>query len=173
VKMIAYSRHQEFDAAQTHEVTTGTHLRPGVWLERLLEVKKELGQTHGKLFSRNLRRAKLCEFEDDCYRMIEQIQDTTDQIPPKVDVRNEYARDDQKNCYGSRPQHVTAQGSNGRHPSMGKRNERKNWSAEAGHAGHLHFVGLNLSLEVGVLARNVIGKRGEREESDWEDKWRE
>jgi hypothetical protein len=52
------------------KVTTGTHLRPGVWLEHLLEVKKELGQTHGKLFSRNLRRAKLCEFEDDFYQMI-------------------------------------------------------------------------------------------------------
>jgi hypothetical protein len=70
--------------------TQGTHLRPGVWVERLLWVKKEMGQTHGKLFTRNLRRAKLCEFEDDFYRMIEQIQDTTDLIPPEVDVRNEY-----------------------------------------------------------------------------------
>jgi hypothetical protein len=43
---------------------------------------------------------------------------------------------------------------------MGKGNERKNWSAEAGHAGHLHFIGLNLSLDAGVLARNVIGREG-------------
>jgi hypothetical protein len=30
--------------------TQGTHLRPGVCLEHLLEVKNELGQTHGKKF---------------------------------------------------------------------------------------------------------------------------
>jgi hypothetical protein len=71
--------------------TQGTHLRPGVWLERLLKVKEELGQTNGKLFRRNLRKAKLCEFEDDFYRVIERIQDTTELIPPEVDVRNEYA----------------------------------------------------------------------------------
>jgi hypothetical protein len=70
--------------------TSGTHLRPGVWLERLLRIKREMGQTHGKLFMRNLRRAKLCEFEDDFYRIIERIQDTTDLIEPEVDVRNEY-----------------------------------------------------------------------------------
>jgi hypothetical protein len=70
--------------------TEGTHLRPGVWLQRLLDVKREIGQTHGKLFTRNLRRAKLCEFEDDFYRMIERIQDTTELIPPEVDMRNEY-----------------------------------------------------------------------------------
>jgi hypothetical protein len=46
-------------------VTQGTHLRPGIWLERLIKVKEELGQTNGKLFERNLRKAKLCEFEDD------------------------------------------------------------------------------------------------------------
>jgi hypothetical protein len=68
----------------------GTHLRPGVWVERLIAVKKEMGQTHGKLFARNLRRAKLVEFEDDFYRIIERIQDTTDLISPEVDVRSEY-----------------------------------------------------------------------------------
>jgi hypothetical protein len=70
--------------------TIGTHLRPGVWVQRLICVKKNMGQTHGKLFTRNLRRAKLCEFEDDFYRMIERIQDTTDLILPDIDVRNEY-----------------------------------------------------------------------------------
>jgi hypothetical protein len=68
----------------------GTHLRPGIWLERLLCVKKEMGQLHGKLFKRNLRKAKLCEFEDDFYRVIERVQDTSDLIAPEVDVRNEY-----------------------------------------------------------------------------------
>jgi hypothetical protein len=70
--------------------TQGAHLRPGVWLERLIQVKEELGQTHGKLFKRNLREAKLCEFEDNFYRLIERIQDTTNLIPPEVDVRNEH-----------------------------------------------------------------------------------
>jgi hypothetical protein len=71
------------------KVTQGTHLRPGIWLKRLLKVKKELGQTNGKLFRRNLQKAKLCEFEDDFYRVIERIQDTTDLIPSEVNVRNE------------------------------------------------------------------------------------
>jgi hypothetical protein len=71
-------------------VTQGAHLRPGIWLERLIKVKEELGQTNGKLFKRNLRKAKLCEFEDDFYRVIERIQDTTDLIPPETDVRNEH-----------------------------------------------------------------------------------
>jgi hypothetical protein len=70
--------------------THGTHMRPGVWLERLVTVKREMGQTHGKLFTRNLRRAKLCEFEDDFYRVIERIQDTTGLIGQEIDVRNEY-----------------------------------------------------------------------------------
>ena len=72
------------------KVTQGAHLRPGIWLKRLLKVKKELGQTNGKLFRRNLQKAKLCEFEDDFYRVIERIQDTTDLIPPEVNVRNEH-----------------------------------------------------------------------------------
>jgi hypothetical protein len=70
--------------------TEGTHLKPGIWVERLLEVKKELGQTHGKLFQRSLRKPKLCEFEDDFYRVIERVQDTTDLIASDVDVRSEY-----------------------------------------------------------------------------------
>ena len=41
------------------KVTQGTHLRPGVWLDRLIKVKKELGQTNDKLFRRNLQKAKL------------------------------------------------------------------------------------------------------------------
>jgi hypothetical protein len=71
------------------KVTQGAHLRPGVWLERLLKVKREMGHTHGKLFKRNLRKAKLCEFEDDFYRVIERVQDTTELISTEVDVRNE------------------------------------------------------------------------------------
>ena len=69
------------------KVTQGTHfLRPGVWFEQLLKVKEELGQRNGKqLFRRNLREAKLCEFEEDFYQAIERIQDTTDLIPLEVD----------------------------------------------------------------------------------------
>jgi hypothetical protein len=37
----------------------GTHLRPRVWFEWLINVKRELGQTHGKVFARNLQKAKL------------------------------------------------------------------------------------------------------------------
>jgi hypothetical protein len=39
--------------------TQGTHLRPGVWVDQLINVKRGLGQTHGNLFTRNLRQAKM------------------------------------------------------------------------------------------------------------------
>jgi hypothetical protein len=69
--------------------TQGAHLRPGIWLERSIEAKEELGQTHGKLFKRNLRKAKLHEFKKDFCRLIKRIQDAANLIPPEIDVYNE------------------------------------------------------------------------------------
>ena len=61
--------------------TQGTHLRPRVWLEeRLLKVKdKEPGQRNGKLAIQEKVSVgqALCDLEDNVYRMIERIQDTT------------------------------------------------------------------------------------------------
>lgn len=74
------------------KVTQGTHLRPEVWLEQLLKVKEELGQTNRKLFRRqNLRTAELCKFKDNIYWVIERMQATTELIPPEVDAGNEYS----------------------------------------------------------------------------------
>jgi hypothetical protein len=55
------------------KVTQGTHLRPGILVARLLNLKKGMGQTHGMLFLRNLRKAKLYKSLEDFYRVIEQI----------------------------------------------------------------------------------------------------
>ena len=66
-------------------------MRLGVWLKRLMKVKKESGQANSKLFRRNLWEAKLCKFEDDFYQEIERIQDTTWMIHREVDVQNEYS----------------------------------------------------------------------------------
>jgi hypothetical protein len=146
--------------------TQGTHLRPGVWLERLLWVKKEMGQTHGKLFTRNLRRARLCEFEDDFYRMIERIQDTTELVPPEVDVRNEYGfpRTTRRTAT---PKHDTTKGCDGRNSSMGQGDECKNRSAEIRYAGYLHYPWLDQSVDAWVFERDVIGrKRRMREKAE-------
>jgi hypothetical protein len=64
------------------KITQSAHLRPGAWLERLLKVKEELGHAHRKRLKRNLRKAKLCKFEDDFYPVFERIQDTTGLISP-------------------------------------------------------------------------------------------
>jgi hypothetical protein len=70
------------------KVTKGTGLRPGVWVKRLVEVKALAGETHGKLFTRNLRPAKLLEFEDDFYKVLERVQDTTELISKEICVRD-------------------------------------------------------------------------------------
>ena len=72
------------------KVTTGTGLRPGVWVKRLIDMKKVVGETHGKLFVRRLRPAKMMEFEDDFYKVLERVQETTDLISKEMCVRDEY-----------------------------------------------------------------------------------
>jgi hypothetical protein len=72
------------------EVTKGTGLRPGVWVRRLMDMKRLAGETHGKVFVRKLRPAKLMEFEADFYGVLEEVQATTDLISKEICVRDEY-----------------------------------------------------------------------------------
>ena len=71
-------------------VTQGTGLRPGIWVERLLAVLAENKRTNGKLFVRALIPAKMMEFENDFFELLERVQATTDLIPQSVDVRDEF-----------------------------------------------------------------------------------
>jgi hypothetical protein len=72
------------------KVTKGTGLRPGIWVKRLMDMKMLAGETHGKVFVRRLRPAKLMEFEDDFYAVLEEVQYTTDLISKDICVRDEF-----------------------------------------------------------------------------------
>jgi hypothetical protein len=71
-------------------VTEGTALRPGIWVERLVVVLREMGIKGGCLFTRRLLPAKLLEFEEDFFVVLEQVQATTSLIPREINVRAEY-----------------------------------------------------------------------------------
>jgi hypothetical protein len=53
-----------------------------------MDVKMLAGKTRGKVFVRKLRRAKLMEFEDDFYVVLEEVQCTTDLISKETCVRD-------------------------------------------------------------------------------------
>jgi hypothetical protein len=72
------------------KVTKATGLRPGVWVKRLIDIKRLVGETHGKLFVRRLRPSKLMEFEDDFFKVLEMVQDTTVLISNDICVRDVY-----------------------------------------------------------------------------------
>ena len=53
-----------------------------------MDIKRLSGETHGKLFRRRLRPAKILEFEDDFYKVLERVQDTSDLISKELCVRD-------------------------------------------------------------------------------------
>jgi hypothetical protein len=55
-------------------VTDGTHLRPGIWVARLVPLMKADEVTGGRLFQRVLTPSKLFEFEHDFFTLIERVQ---------------------------------------------------------------------------------------------------
>jgi hypothetical protein len=65
-------------------------LRPGVWVKRLLDIKRLTGEKHGKLFVRKLRPAKLLESEDNFSKVLERVQDTTNLISKEICVGDVY-----------------------------------------------------------------------------------
>jgi hypothetical protein len=70
-------------------VTEGTHLRPGRWVKRLVEVVQGSGRVGGRLFSRKLVKTKLMEFENDFFTILEKVQATTELIPDDFVIRDE------------------------------------------------------------------------------------
>jgi hypothetical protein len=70
-------------------VTEGTHLRPGRWVKRLVDVIQGSGRVGGRLFSRKLVKTKLMEFENDFFTILEKVQATTDLILNDFVVRDE------------------------------------------------------------------------------------
>jgi hypothetical protein len=70
-------------------VTEGTHLRPGRWVKRLVEVVQGSGRVGGRLFSRKLVKSKLMEFENDFFTLLKKVQATMDLIPDDFVIRDE------------------------------------------------------------------------------------
>ena len=70
--------------------TKGTHLRPGRWIQRLVAVKQREGIRGGRLFVQKLRPARLFEFENDFFVLIERVQAQTLHIDKEMDVRDAY-----------------------------------------------------------------------------------
>lgn len=71
------------------KTTTRTYLQPGKWIKHLIGIIKREGRSNGCLFRRNLEPPKLCEFEDDFYKILEWIQSTTTFIDQDMDIREE------------------------------------------------------------------------------------
>jgi hypothetical protein len=71
-------------------VTSGTNLRPGRWIKRLVDTLHATGKRSGRLFSRRLATPKMHEFEDDFFTVLEKVQATTDLIGDDIDVREDY-----------------------------------------------------------------------------------
>jgi hypothetical protein len=65
-------------------VTHGTHLCPGCWAKRLVETIRGTGHHSGRLFSRCLKVAKLQEFENDFFTVLEKVQAITINFSPKI-----------------------------------------------------------------------------------------
>jgi hypothetical protein len=71
-------------------VTKGTNIRPGRWVKRLVETLHGMGRRSGRLFRRNLVTAKLHEFEDAFFTVLEKVQATTNLIDADMDVQETY-----------------------------------------------------------------------------------
>jgi hypothetical protein len=69
-------------------ITEGTHLRPGRWVKRLVNNLHASGKRSGRLFQRRLRVAKLHEFENDFFTVLEKVQATTDLIPQDLVIQD-------------------------------------------------------------------------------------
>ena len=54
-----------------------------------MEIVTGEGRTKGRLFQRKLNRAKLCEFEDDFFSILEQVQTSTTLIDEKINIRED------------------------------------------------------------------------------------
>jgi hypothetical protein len=70
--------------------TSGSYLKPGKWIERLVTIRTARGDTKGRLFRRNLVPARLYEFENDFFTVLRKVQNTTEFIDRELVVDSEY-----------------------------------------------------------------------------------
>jgi hypothetical protein len=70
--------------------TEGTHLQPGRWARRLIDVLRTAGVRTGRLFQHKLNPPRMSEFEDEYMTLLEQVQASTEFIEDVIDVRDVY-----------------------------------------------------------------------------------
>jgi hypothetical protein len=70
--------------------TEGTNLQPGKWIKRLCDLRIRGGDTRGRLFRRRLAPAKLFEFENDFFRLLREVQSSTDLIANTMTVETSF-----------------------------------------------------------------------------------
>lgn len=71
------------------KITRGTHLQPGKWIKRLVDIIASEGRTQGRLLQRALNPPQPCEFQDDFYTILEHVQATTNLIDDELNIREE------------------------------------------------------------------------------------
>ena len=69
-------------------VTGHSKLQPGRWIKRLVQTIHAQGRRTGRLFERKLRIPRLVEFEDDWFSILEHVQQKTELIEERVDLRD-------------------------------------------------------------------------------------
>jgi len=70
-------------------ITRGTHLQPGKWIKRLIDIIHSEGRTQGRLLQQTLVPPQPCEFQDDFFTILEHIQATTNLISDTLVIREE------------------------------------------------------------------------------------
>jgi hypothetical protein len=70
--------------------TEGTHLMPGKWVSRLCSLMSLAGDTTGRLFRRRLKPTRLFEFEHDFFKLLREVQSTTDLIDGTMDIESSF-----------------------------------------------------------------------------------
>jgi hypothetical protein len=71
------------------EMTAGTGLKPGKWIQRLIALMDEAGITTGRLFQKRLDPPRLFEMEDESMILLE-VQSSSDAIDEELNVRDRY-----------------------------------------------------------------------------------
>ena len=71
-------------------VMSGTNLRPGRWIKRLVTTLHGMGRRSGRSFCRQLASPKMHEFANDWFSVLEKVQSTSLHIGDEVDIREAY-----------------------------------------------------------------------------------
>ena len=70
--------------------TSGSNLNPGEWMKRYTSILNKISYKGKRLFSKSSSTARLEDFEEDFYQVLERVQSSCSVIPSDVNVREEF-----------------------------------------------------------------------------------